>query len=193
MTILNSLKNWFTLDLLCTNSILKFDLAIFGTNMDYNTSTLCDVFADSVDVVEPMFVSFGGRASYGGEITTIKCFEDKGLVLKTLKQPGLGKILLIDGGGSMRRALIDSSAAQLAFDNGWEGIVCYGSVREVDELEEINIGIHAIASIPVSADDQETGEIDVAVNFGGVTFLPEDHLYADSTGIILSPEPLDLE
>jgi regulator of ribonuclease activity A len=150
--------------------------------MDYNTSTLCDVFADSVDVVEPMFVRFGGRASYGGEITTIKCFEDKGLVL-----------LLIDGGGSMRRALIDSSAAQLAFDNGWEGIVCYGSVREVDELEEINIGIHAIASIPVSADDQETGEIDVAVNFGGVTFLPEDHLYADSTGIILSPEPLDLE
>jgi regulator of ribonuclease activity A len=88
--------------------------------MDYNTSTLCDVFADSVDVVEPMFVSFGGRASYGGEITTIKCFEDKGLVLKTLKQPGLGKILLIDGGGSMRRALIDSSTAQLAFDNGWE-------------------------------------------------------------------------
>mgnify|MGYP003654665646 CR=1 FL=1 len=141
--------------------------------MDYNTSTLCDVFADSVDVVEPMFVSFGGRASYGGEITTIKCFED--------------------GGGSMRRALIDSSAAQLAFDNGWEGIVCYGSVREVDELEDIDIGIHAIASIPVSADDQETGEMDVAVNFGGVTFLPEDHLYADSTGIILSPEPLDLE
>jgi len=89
--------------------------------------------------------------------------------------------------------LIDSSAAQLACDNGWEGIVCYGSVREVDELEEINIGIHAIASIPVSADDQDTGETDVAVNFGGVTFLPEDHLYADTTGIILSPEPLDLE
>jgi len=179
--------------LLCTSSILKLDSAIFGTNMDYNTSTLCDVFADSVDVVEPMFVSFGGRASYGGEITTIKCFEDKGVILKTLEQPGLGKILLIDGGGSMRRALIDSSAAQLACDNGWEGIVCYGSVREVDELEEINIGIHAIASIPVSADEQETGETDVAVNFGGVTFLPEDHLYADTTGIILSPEPLDLE
>lgn len=164
-----------------------------GTDMDYNTSTLCDMFADSVDVVEPMFVSFGGRPSYGGEITTIKCFEDKGLVLKMLAQPGLGKVLLIDGGGSMRSALIDSNAAQLGFENGWEGIVCYGSVREVDDLEEINIGIHAIASIPVSADDQETGETDVAVNFGGVTFLPEDHLYADSTGIILSPEPLDIE
>ena len=82
--------------------------------MDYNTSTLCDVFADSVDVVEPMFVSFGGRASYGGEITTIKCFEDKGVILKTLEQSGLGKILLIDGGGSMRRALIDSSVAPVS-------------------------------------------------------------------------------
>ncbi|MFQ3235183.1 MAG: regulator of ribonuclease activity A [Paraglaciecola sp.] len=161
--------------------------------MDYNTSELCDLFADSVDVVEPMFVSFGGRPSYGGEIVTIKCFEDKGLVLKTLEQPGLGKVLLIDGGGSMRRALIDSNAAQIAIDNGWEGIVCYGSVREVEDLEEINVGIHAIASIPVSADDQEVGEIDVAVNFGGVTFLPGDHIYADSTGIILSPEPLDIE
>ncbi|MFT2092317.1 ribonuclease E activity regulator RraA [Paraglaciecola sp. 2405UD69-4] len=161
--------------------------------MDYNTSTLCDIFADSVDVVEPMFISFGGRPSYGGEITTIKCFEDKGLIYKTLEQPGVGKVLLVDGGGSMRRALIDATSAQLAFDNGWEGIVCYGSVREVDELEEINIGIHAIASIPVGADDQELGELDVAVNFGGVTFLPEDHLYADQTGIILSPDSLDLE
>ncbi|MEP0174220.1 MAG: ribonuclease E activity regulator RraA [Paraglaciecola sp.] len=161
--------------------------------MDYNTSTLCDIFADSVDVVEPMFISFGGRPSYGGEITTIKCFEDKGLIDKTLEMPGVGKVLLIDGGGSMRRALIDATSAQLAFDNGWEGIVCYGSVREVDELEDINIGIHAIASIPVGADDQELGEVDVAVNFGGVTFLPEDHLYADQTGVILSPDSLDLE
>ncbi|MDP5031548.1 MAG: ribonuclease E activity regulator RraA [Paraglaciecola sp.] len=161
--------------------------------MEYNTSALCDLFADSVDVVEPMFVSFGGRPSYGGIVTTIKCFEDNGLVLKAITQPGVGKVLLIDGGGSMRRALIDASAAQLAYENGWEGIVCYGSVREVDELEEINIGIHAIASIPVGADDQEIGEVDIAVNFGGVTFLPEDHIYADRTGIILSPEPLDLE
>jgi regulator of ribonuclease activity A len=161
--------------------------------MDYNTSTLCDLFTDSVDVVEPMFVSFGGRASYGGEITTVKCFEDKGLILKALEESGVGKVLLIDGGGSLRRALIDAFAARLALVNGWEGIVVYGSVREVDELDEIDVGIHAIASVPVSADDQETGEIDVAVNFGGVTFLPEDHLYADTTGIILSPEPLDIE
>jgi len=161
--------------------------------MDYNTSELCDLFADSVDVVEPMFISFGGRSSFGGAISTIKCFEDKGLIEDMVSQPGNGKVLLIDGGGSMRRALLDAQTAQLAADNGWEGIVCYGSVREVDSLEDMDIGIHAIASIPVSAEFERTGELDIAVNFGGVTFLPEDHLYADSTGIILSPDPLDID
>jgi regulator of ribonuclease activity A len=71
--------------------------------------------------------------------------------------------------------------------------VCFGSVREIDQLEELDIGIHAVASIPVNAAFEQVGEVDVAVNFGGVTFLPEDHLYADSTGVILSPEPLDIE
>ena len=161
--------------------------------MDYNTSELCDLFADSVDVVEPMFISYGGRSSYGGEVSTVKCFEDKGLIDKLLSESGKGKVLLVDGGGSMRRALIDANTVQIAVDNGWEGIVCYGSVRDVDTLEELDIGVHAIASIPVNADFENIGEIDVAVNFGGVTFLPEDHIYADSTGIILSPEPLDIE
>ncbi|MCC2617617.1 ribonuclease E activity regulator RraA [Aestuariibacter halophilus] len=161
--------------------------------MDYNTSELCDLFADNVDVVDPMFVSYGGRASYGGEVSTIKCFEDKGLIDKVLTQNGAGKVLLVDGGGSTRRALIDANTAMIAVENGWEGIVCYGSVRDVDALEDIDLGIHALASIPVNADFEQTGEADVAVNFGGVTFLPEDHIYADSTGIILSPEPLDID
>ena len=161
--------------------------------MEYNTSELCDLFADSVDVVDRLLVNYGGRLSYGGEITTVKCHEDKGLIDKVLSQPGKGKVLLIDGGGSTRRALIDVNTAQIAIEHDWEGIVCYGSVREVDQLEELDIGIHAVASIPVNAAFEQVGEVDVAVNFGGVTFLPEDHLYADSTGIILSPEPLDIE
>jgi len=161
--------------------------------MDYNTSELCDLFADSVDVVDPIFVSYGGRYSFGGEITTIKCFEDRGLIDRVLAQPGSGKVLLIDGGGSTRRALFDAALAQVAIDNDWEGIVCYGSVREVDALADLDIGVLAIASIPVNADSESIGDVDVPVNFGGVTFLPEDHLYADSTGVILSPEPLDID
>jgi len=161
--------------------------------MEYNTSELCDLFADSVDVVDPIFASFGGRYSFGGEITTIKCFEDRGLIDRVLAQPGAGKVLLIDGGGSSRRALFDASSAQVAIDNDWEGVVIYGSVREVDSLAELDIGVLAVAAIPVNAECESIGEVDVPVNFGGVTFLPDDHLYADSTGVILSPEPLDLD
>ncbi|GIC77458.1 ribonuclease E activity regulator RraA [Moritella sp. F3] len=161
--------------------------------MEYNTSELCDIYADMIDVVEPMFMNFGGKSSFGGQITTIKCFESLGLIEETLQQPGLGKVLLIDGGGSLRRALVDSDIAQMAFENEWEGIIVYGSIREVDQLDDINIGIQSLASIPVGADDNRTGEVDVAVNFGGVTFLPDDHVYADSTGIILSADALDIE
>ncbi|HIF9070067.1 TPA: ribonuclease E activity regulator RraA [Photobacterium damselae] len=161
--------------------------------MEYNTSELCDIYLDQVDVVEPMFNSYGGRGSFGGQITTVKCFEDNGVLRSVLEQSGVGRVLLVDGGGSLRRALIDIDIAQLAAENEWEGIVVYGCVRHVDELDELDLGIQALASMPVGADNQSVGEIDVPVNFGGVTFLPEDHLYADNTGVILSPEPLDLD
>ncbi|GAB7218661.1 ribonuclease E activity regulator RraA [Vibrio comitans] len=159
--------------------------------MEYNTSALCDVYLDQVDVVEPMFSNFGGSASFAGQVTTIKCFEDNGLIRSVLEQDGQGRVLLIDGGGSLRRALIDAEIASLAEENEWEGLVVYGSVREVDELEDMSIGIQALASIPVGASQTDIGELDVPVNFGGVSFLPEDYLYADNTGIILSQEPLD--
>ncbi|ARR50394.1 ribonuclease E activity regulator RraA [Photobacterium damselae subsp. damselae] len=161
--------------------------------MEYNTSELCDIYLDQVDVVEPMFNSYGGRGSFGGQITTVKCFEDNGVLRSVLEQSGVGRVLLVDGGGSLRRALIDIDIAQLAAENEWEGIVVYGCVRHVDELDELDLGIQALASTPVGADNQSVGEVDVPVNFGGVTFLPEDHLYADNTGVILSPEPLDLD
>ena len=161
--------------------------------MEYNTSQLCDIYQDQVDVVEPMFSTFGGRPSFGGLVTTIKCFEANGIIRQLVKENGLGRVLLIDGGGSLRRALIDADIAATAADNGWEGIICYGSVREVDALADLEIGIQALASIPVGADDDEVGDSELPVNFGGVTFLPEDHIYADTTGIILSPEPLDIE
>ena len=161
--------------------------------MEYNTSQLCDIYQDQVDVVEPMFSTFGGRPSFGGLVTTIKCFEANGIIRQLVKENRVGRVLLIDGGGSLRRALIDADIAATAADNGWEGIICYGSVREVDALADLEIGIQALASIPVGADDDEIGDSELPVNFGGVTFLPEDHIYADTTGIILSPEPLDIE
>lgn len=160
--------------------------------MEYDTSQLCDTYADLVDVVDPIFSNYGGRHSFGGKVVTIKCFEDTGLIEKTVSTDGTNKVLVIDGGGSTRRALIDINIAQVAASNGWEGIVCYGSVRDVDAIEEVALGIQGLVSIPVGASNNEFGESDVAINFGGVTILPDDHIYADNTGIILSPEPLNI-
>lgn len=161
--------------------------------MEYNTSALCDIYIDQVDVVEPMFSNFGGSVSFAGQITTVKCFEDNSLVREILEQDGDGRVLLVDGGGSLRRALIDAELALLAEENDWEGMVVYGCVREVDELEDMSVGIQALASVPVGAAQQGVGEVDVPVNFGGVTFLPEDYVYADNTGVILSQEPLNID
>lgn len=161
--------------------------------MEYDTSQLCDTYANLIDVVDPIFSNYGGRHSFGGQVVTIKCFEGTGLIEKMVATDGTSKVLVIDGGGSTRRALIDSKIAQTAAKNGWEGIVCYGSVRDVDALEEIELGIQGLVSIPVGANDNEFGETDIAINFGGVTILPDDHIYVDNTGIILSPEPLDIE
>ena len=161
--------------------------------MYMDTSELCDIYLDQVDVVEPIFSSFGGLSSFHGKITTVKCFENSGLIAELLEENGEGRVLLVDGGGAVRRALIDAELAQLAADNNWEGIIVYGAVRQIQQLENIDIGIQALAPIPVGADESSHGETDVPVNFGGVTFFPEDYVYADLTGIILSQEPLDLD
>ncbi len=161
--------------------------------MFIDTSELCDLYAEQVDVVEPIFSSFGGVSNFYGKVTTVKCFESNGLIAEVLEENGEGRVLVIDGGGAVRRGLIDAELAQLAVDNGWEGIIVYGAVRQIQPLENLDIGIHALAPIPVSADESSAGESDIPVNFGGVTFFPEDYIYADLTGIILSQEPLDLD
>lgn len=158
--------------------------------MKYDTSELCDIYQENVNVVEPLFTNFGGRTSFGGQITTVKCFEDNGLLYELLEENGRGRVLLVDGGGSVRRALIDAELGNLAVQNEWEGIVVYGAVRQVDDLEELDLGIQAMAATPAG---EGIGESDIRVNFGGVTFFSGDHLYADNTGVILSEDALDLE
>ncbi|PAV10445.1 ribonuclease E activity regulator RraA [Arsenophonus sp. ENCA] len=161
--------------------------------MKYDTSELCDIYQEEVNVVEPLFSNFGGRTSFSGQIVTVKCFEDNGIIYDLLEEQGEGRILLVDGGGSVRKALIDAELAKFAMKNQWEGVVIYGAVRQVDELAELDIGIQAIAAIPVGCTSEGIGESDVRVNFGGVTFFTEDYLYADNTGIILSEYPLLLD
>jgi regulator of ribonuclease activity A len=160
--------------------------------MQYITPDLCDAYPDLVQAVEPMFANFGGRDSFGGQIVTIKCHEDNSRVKEQVDQPGEGKVLVVDGGGSLRRALLGDMLAEKAAKNGWEGIVVYGCVRDVDILAQIDLGVQALASHPMKTDKRGIGDLNVVVTFAGVTFHPGHYVYADNNGIIVSPQPLSM-
>ena len=158
--------------------------------MDLLTTDLCDANEDKVRVVEPMFSSFGGRAAFAGRIATLKLFEDNSLVRKALESPGEGRVLVIDGGGSLRRALVGDQLAAIAVKNGWSGIVVYGCIRDSRAIAEMDIGIFAIDTHPMKTVKRNAGEADLPVTFGGVTFTPGEWLYADEDGVIVSATAL---
>ena len=160
--------------------------------MQYVTPDLCDAYPELVQVVEPLFSNFGGRDSFGGEIVTIKCFEDNSLVKDQVDVDGTGKVLVVDGGGSLRRALLGDMLAEKAARNGWEGLAIYGCVRDVDVLAQTELGVQALASHPMKTDKRGIGDLNVPVTFCGVTFRPGEYVYADNNGIIVSPEPLSM-
>ena len=159
--------------------------------MQYVTPDLCDAYPE-VAVVEPMFANFGGRDSFGGQIVTVKCFEDNSVVKAQVDQPGKGKVMVVDGGGSMRRAMLGDMLAAKAAENGWEGIIIYGCVRDVDVLAEIDLGVQALGSHPMKTEKRDIGDLNVEVSFGGVTFHPGDYVYADNNGIIVASHELKM-
>lgn len=158
--------------------------------MEIVTPDLCDAHGDKVQVVEPMFGNYGGREAFGGQIVTVKCFEDNSVVKQLVGTPGQGRVMVVDGGGSMRRALLGDMLAAEAAKNGWAGIVIYGCIRDVDVIAETDLGVQALGAHPMKTEKKGIGEQDIPVTFGGVTFQPGHWLYADNNGIIVSPEKL---
>ncbi|WP_421862850.1 ribonuclease E activity regulator RraA [Motiliproteus sp.] len=154
---------------------------------------LCDQYPELVRVVEPMFGNFGGREVFGGEIVTIKAYEDNSLVREQVALPGQGKVLVVDGGGSMRRAMLGDMLAEKAADNGWEGIVIYGCIRDVDAIGETDLGVAALGTHPMKTDKRGLGDLNVELCFGGVTFRPGEYLYADNNGVLVAAEPLEVQ
>lgn len=153
---------------------------------------LCDHFEDKVSIVEPMFGNFGGRSIFGGEIVTIKAFEDNSLVREQVAQPGAGKVLVVDGGGSLRRAMLGDMLAEKAQNNGWEGIIIYGCIRDAGVMATLDIGVQALAAHPLKTEKRGLGDFNVPVTFGGVTFEPGQYVYADDNGVLVSAEKLEL-
>lgn len=158
--------------------------------MDFSTPDLCDDFADQVQVLAPMLHNFGGKRSFGGEIVTIKCHEDNSLVKEQASQPGNGRVLVVDGGGSLRRALLGDMIAESAVKNGWQGLIIYGCIRDVDAIAALDLGVQALAAIPLKTDKRGIGDLNVAVTFGGITFTPGHYAYADNNGVVVSAVPL---
>ena len=158
--------------------------------MTFVTCDLCDDHPQDVRVCEPLFGSFGGRSAFGGEIVTVKCHEDNSRVKELLATPGKGKVLVVDGGGSLRCALMGDMIGESAVQNGWEGVIIYGCVRDVDALAELDLGVHALASIPLKSVRKGVGETGLDVTFGGVTFPQGHYVYADNNGVIVSAKSL---
>lgn len=156
----------------------------------YVTPDLCDAYPELVQVVDPMFNNYGAIDSFGGEIVTVKCFEDNSKVKELVDTDGTGKVMVVDGGGSMRHALLGDMLAEKAERNGWEGIIINGCIRDVDVIMETELGVQALGTNPLKTDKRGIGDINVEVKFGGVVFKPGHFVYADNNGIIVSPQAL---
>ncbi|MDH2273069.1 ribonuclease E activity regulator RraA [Moraxella porci] len=159
----------------------------------------CDLLDDNSDkaigVVSPYidgksFKNYGGRTSFGGQAVTVKCFEDNSRVKELLATDGDGRVLVVDGGGSIRCALLGDMIAESAVKYGWAGVIVYGCVRDVHAMRQMELGVQALASIPQKSTRKGIGEVGVTLQFGGVTIRDGDYVYADNNGILVAAEPL---
>ena len=160
--------------------------------MSYPTADLCDAFSDELSVAEPIFRNFGKRLAFGGPVVTLKLFEDNSLVRKTLESPGEGRVLVVDGGGSLRCALVGDRLAQLGVENGWAGILVNGCIRDSAVIDTMEIGVKAINTCPLKSIKRGLGDKDVSVHFAGVVITAESYVYADTDGVVVASRPLEL-
>lgn len=158
---------------------------------NWKTADLCDEHGDRVQVAEPVFRDFGGRRAFCGPIATLKAFEDNSLVRAALEEPGDGRVLVVDAGGSMRCAMVGDQLGLLAVKNGWAGIVVWGCIRDATELSTLELGLRALGANPRKSQKRNEGQRDLEIRFAGVTFAPGAYVYADEDGLIVSPQALD--
>lgn len=155
------------------------------------TADLTDEYSD-YQLCEPIFQCYGGFPRFHGRIRTVKAFEDNSLVRQAVSEKGDGAVLVIDGGGSTRCAMLGDLLAQKAVNNGWVGAIIYGLIRDSAEIDQMPFGVRAIGTIPIKSIKEGLGKADVSVRFAGVTFEVGHYVYADEDGVIVSPEPLTL-
>ncbi|NUP61941.1 MAG: ribonuclease E activity regulator RraA [Nonomuraea sp.] len=154
-----------------------------------NTADLYDERRDELDSCDLQLRQYGGRRAFHGTIATVRCHQDNALLKAVLAEPGEGRVLVVDGGGSLHTALMGDVIAGGAVAAGWAGVVINGAVRDVTALRELDLGVKALGSNPRKSGKTGAGERDVPVAFGGVTFWPGTELFADDDGILVTRHP----
>lgn len=155
------------------------------------TADLVDIIGADVRSCDTQFHNFGGETDYCGEISTLTCFEDNGLVKATLHSPGDGKVLVVDGDASLHTALMGDLIAQAGVDNGWAGVVILGAIRDSAAISRMPFGVKALGTNPRKSAKNAVGEKNTTVSFGGVDFIPGHFLYADADGIVVTEHPVE--
>ena len=160
-----------------------------GPGNTISTPDLSDA-APEARALELQFVNYGAIRQFGGQVVTIKCHEDNSLVKACVEEPGNGRVIVVDGGGSMRRSLLGDMLAEKAAAQGWAGLVINGVIRDVDQIAVTALGVQALGSCPVKTEKLGMGQRDIPVTIGGVDIDPGDYLYADNNGVLISKVPL---
>lgn len=158
--------------------------------MELKTADLCDNYARVIQIAEPMLRDYGKKLAFSGPITTLKVFEDNSLVRSALEEPGNNRVLVVDGGGSLRCALVGDQLAALGARNGWAGVVVYGCIRDSAAIAQTNLGVKALNTHPLRSVKRGVGERDIPVKFAGIVFRPSHYLYADEDGLLVAEDPL---
>ncbi len=154
------------------------------------TADLYDAHGDALQVASPLLRDYGGRRAFHGPVATLKVHEDNSLVREALGEPGAGRVLVVDGGGSLRCALLGDNLARMAAANGWAGVVIHGCIRDSVEIGKLPVGVKALATHPAKSLKRGEGQRDVTVRFADVVFEPGSYLYADEDGIVVATGPL---
>lgn len=160
------------------------------TPINLSTPDLADEYPNNVSAIELQFRSYGLHRCFYGQAVTVKCFEDNSRVKELVNSPGQGKVLVVDGGGSMRNALMGDLMAEAAIKNGWAGAVINGVVRDVEIINNMSIGIKALGSIPVKSTRRDEGQAHLAIHFGNVSITEGHYIYCDPNGVLVSDKPL---
>jgi regulator of ribonuclease activity A len=151
------------------------------------TADLYDTHGEALASCDTQFHQYGGRTRFEGSIVTVRCHEDNALLKKVVSEPGQGKVVVVDGDGSVHCAMLGDKMAEIAFANGWEGLVINGAIRDAAALAPLDIGIKAVGTNPRKSHKHGAGERDVVVSFGGAVFTPGAHLVSDEDGVVVLP------